>query len=269
METAWWASRKFWLMWAGYAGAIVIWYASVKWLPIDSFNRLPDPWTVVREWFNPHPDFGVSIFTPNYYVHILYSVYRATTAFVLAVLLGVPLGILMGWNKTFNAYASALVGLLRPVPPLAWVPLAILMFPGIEIAVIFVTFLVAFFATTMNTYVGVKSIDPDYFRAAASLGSKPRDVLRHIIIPGALPNIFTGLQIAMGAAWFSLAAGEMIAAQYGLGYLIFEAYNLIQFPTIVIGMATLGIAGFISSALIRVVGNRLMRWREQSFGLGG
>jgi NitT/TauT family transport system permease protein len=92
--------------------------------------------------------------------------------------------------------------------------------------------------------------------------------LRHVIIPGALPNIFTGLQIAMGAAWFSLAAGEMIAAQYGLGYLIFEAYNLIQFPTIVIGMATLGIAGFVSSAIIRVVGNKLMRWRVQSFGMG-
>jgi NitT/TauT family transport system permease protein len=129
--------------------------------------------------------------------------------------------------------------------------------------------LVAFFATVMNTYVGVKSIDPDYFRAALSLGSKPRDILRHVIIPGALPNIFTGLQIAMGAAWFSLAAGEMIAAQYGLGFMIFESYNLIQFPTIVIGMATLGIAGYVSSAIIRVVGNKLMRWRVQSFGIGG
>ena len=269
MNTSWWANRKFWYMCVGYAGAIALWYASVKWLPIDSFSRLPDPWAVVREWVNPNPAFGTSIFTSNYYVHILYSVYRATTSFLLAVLLGVPLGILMGWNPTFDAYASALVGLLRPVPPLAWIPLAILILPGIEIAVIFVTFLVAFFATTMNTYVGVKSIDPDYFRAAASLGSKPRDVLVHVIIPGALPNIFTGLQIAMGAAWFSLAAGEMIAAQYGLGYLIFEAYNLIQFPTIVIGMATLGIAGFISSAAIRKLGNRLMRWREQSFGLKG
>lgn len=269
MGTPWWRSRKFWLMWVGYVCAVAAWYASVKWLPVDSFNRLPDPWTVAVEWFSPDPAFGVSVFTPVYYDHILYSVYRATAAFVFAVAIGVPLGILMAWSRTFDAYASALVGLLRPIPPLAWIPLAILMFPGIELAVIYVTFLVAFFATVMNTYVGVKSIDQDYFRAAASLGSSPRDILRHVIIPGALPNIFTGLQIAMGAAWFSLAAGEMIAAQYGLGYLIFEAYNLIQFPTIVIGMATLGIAGYISSAIIRVVGNRLMRWRTQSFGMGG
>lgn len=269
MTTPWWRTRRFWLMWVGYAFAIAAWYASVKWLPIDSFSRLPDPWSVAREWFSPEPAYGVSIFTPIYYDHIYYSVYRATAAFLLAVALGVPLGILMGWSRTFNAYASALVGLLRPIPPLAWIPLAILMFPGIEVAVIFVTFLVAFFATVMNTYVGVKSIDPDYFRAALSLGSKPFDVLRHVIIPGALPNIFTGLQIAMGAAWFSLAAGEMIAAQYGLGFMIFESYNLIQFPTIVIGMATLGIAGFVSSAIIRVFGNRLMRWRVQSFGMGG
>jgi NitT/TauT family transport system permease protein len=95
------------------------------------------------------------------------------------------------------------------------------------------------------------------------------DVLRHVILPGALPHIFTGLQIAMGAAWFSLAAGEMIAAQYGLGFMIFEAYNLIQFPTIVIGMATLGIAGFLSSAAIRLLGNRLMQWHAQNIGMGG
>lgn len=155
-----------------------------------------------------------------------------------------------------------------PIPPLAWVPLAILIFPGDEPSVIYVTFLVAFFATVLNTLLGVQSIDPDYFRAAACLGATPRDILRDIILPGALPFIFTGLQIAMGAAWFSLVAGEMIAAQYGLGFVIWESYNLIQYPTIVIAMATLGIVGYISSALIRVVGNYLMRWRETSFGLG-
>ena len=156
--------------------------------------------------------------------------------------------------------------MLRPVPPLAWVPLAVLIFAGSEAAVIFVTFLVAFFATTLNTAVGVKSIEPDYFRAAACLGASRRDILFDVVLPGALPNIFTGLQIAMGAAWFSLAAGEMIAAQYGLGFLIMESYNLIQFPTIVIAMATLGLLGFLSSALIRLLGNRLMRWREQNIG---
>lgn len=262
-------NEKYWLMAAGYIGAIFLWYASVKWLPISSFNRLPDPLSVIREWLSPDPSYGISIFTSDYYVHIWYSTYRAFTAFFLAVLLGVPLGIFMGWNAKFREFSGALVGLLRPIPPLAWVPLAILLFPGVEPAVIFVTFLVAFFATTMNTLVGVRSIDEDYFRAARCLGASRTDILRDVILPGALPHIFTGLQIAMGAAWFSLVAGEMIAAQYGLGYVIWEAYNLIQYPTIVIGMATLGIVGFVSSAAIRWVGQRLMQWREESLGLGG
>ena len=259
--------QKFRLMWVGYFLIVATWYASVKWLPVASFQRLPDPLTVVVEWFNPDPDYGLSVFTVDYYLHIWYSTYRATTSFLLAVLLGVPLGILMGWRVRVNEYASALLSLLRPIPPLAWVPVAILIFPGSEPAVIFVTFLVAFFATTMNTLLGVKSIDSDYFRAAECLGAGPRDILRDVIIPGALPSIFTGLQIAMGAAWFSLVAGEMIAAQYGLGFMILESYNLIQYPTIVIMMATLGIVGYASSAIIRIIGNRLMRWRQQSLGL--
>lgn len=262
-------SPSFWLMWLGYALTLFIWYACVKWLPIDAFNRLPNPLEIFREWFSTDPDYGLSVFTADYYLHIFYSTYRATTAFLLAVLLGVPLGIFMGWQPKVHDYASALLGLLRPVPPLAWVPVAILIFPGDEPAVIFVTFLVAFFATTLNTLLGVKSIDPDYFRAAACLGARPLHILRDIIIPGALPSIFTGLQIAMGAAWFSLVAGEMIAAQYGLGFMILESYNLVQYPTIIIEMFTLGIVGYISSALIRLLGNYLMRWRQAQLGLAG
>lgn len=260
-------SRKFWLMLAGYLIALAVWYVSVKWIPLKSFARMPDPLGVIREWLSPQPAYGISIFSAAYYKHILYSTVRAWAAFILAVGCGVPLGILMGWSGRFNAYASALVGLLRPVPPLAWVPLAILLLPAVEVAVVFVTFLVAFFATTLNTLVGVHAIDPDHIRAARCLGATRRDVLFDVIIPGALPQIFTGLQIAMGAAWFSLAAGEMIAAQYGLGFLIMDAYNLIQYPTIVIAMGTLGLMGLISSALIRMAGNRLMRWRLAAMGM--
>ena len=259
-------ARKLLLMGAGYLIAFALWYASVKWLPIAAFTRLPDPVAVLKEWFAPDPPYGISIFTGAYYKHIIASTLRALAAFLLAVSLGVPLGILMGWSTKFNAYASALIGILRPIPPLAWVPLAILLLPAAEAAVVYVTFLVAFFATALNTLVGVKAIDPDYLRAARCLGATRRDLLRDIIIPGALPQIFTGLQIAMGAAWFSLAAGEMIAAQYGLGFLIMDAYNLIQYRTIVIAMATLGIMGYLSSAGIRTVGDRLMRWRLTSMG---
>ena len=198
------------LMAVGIVGSIILWYVVVKFTPIKAFNRLPDPVTVMLEWISRDPSYGLSIFTKDYYLHIWYSTYRAFTSFFLAVLLGVPLGIMMGWKVKVHKYSSALIGLLRPIPPLAWVPVAILIFPGTEPAVIYVTFLVAFFATTMNTLLGVQSIDDDYFRAAKCLGAKSKDILFDIVVPGALPSMFTGLQIAMGAAWFSLVAGGTV-----------------------------------------------------------
>src|SRR5437588_6349582 len=134
------------MMWAGYLGAAALWYACVAWIPLESFRRLPDPVSVVGEWLSPHPTYGISVFTATYYKHILYSTWRATAAFLAATALGVPLGVCIGWSPRFSAFASALLGLLRPVLSHAWVPLAILIFSGSEAAVIFVTFLVAFFA---------------------------------------------------------------------------------------------------------------------------
>jgi len=255
-------SRSFQLTALGFALFIGAWWVTVSLLKLPWFNRLPGPVEVVSEWLNPSPTFGISIYTADYYTHIFYSTYRATTAFVLATLLGIPLGLVMGWNRKFYDYAFPLVELIRPIPPLAWVPLAILVMPGSEPAVIFVTFLVAFFVTTLNTLLGVESIDENYFRAAKCLGATNKDVLFDVVVPGALPYIFTGLQISMGASWFSLVAGEMIAAQYGLGFLIWDSYSVIAYPVIFIGMATLGIIGWASSAVVRWVGRRLMAWRE-------
>ena len=135
------------------------------------------------------------------------------------------------------------------------------MFPGLEPPVIFVTFVAAFFATVLNTLLGVLSIEETYLRAAECMGFSSRDVLRHVIVPGSMPFIFTGLQLAMGLSWFALVAGEMIAGRRGLGYMIFDAYNMAQIPTIVMGMLTLGLLGFGSSALVRLLGRKLMAWR--------
>lgn len=261
-------SRSFLLQVGGFVLFIAFWQASVKTLALPWFSRLPGPWECLGEWLSPDPAYGISIYTADYYTHILYSTYRATTAFLLATLLGAPLGLIMGWNRKFYDYSFPLVELIRPIPPLAWVPLAILVLPGNEPAVIFVTFMVAFFVTTLNTLLGVESISEDYFRAAKCLGASNRRLLFDVVIPGAMPYIFTGLQISMGAAWFSLVAGEMIAAQYGLGFLIWDSYSLIQYPVIIIGMVTLGVIGWISSALVRAAGRKLMVWRERELSGG-
>lgn len=227
------------------------------------FGKLPDPAAVVREWTSRTPEYGISLFTAAYYQDIWASTARVFMAFGLATLLGVPLGLLLGWNRVARDVLFPLLELIRPIPPLAWVPLAILMLSGQGAAMIFLTFIAAFFATVLNTMLGVTSIDEAYLRAAACLGSRRRDVLWNVVLPGAAPYIFTGLQIGMGVAWFSLVAGEMIAGEAGLGYLILNAYTELQTVTIVIGMVTLGAVGFASSALVRWVGGRLMQWQAR------
>lgn len=257
----WVTSPRPYLMLLGFAATFAVWHVTTATLTLPMFEKITPPGRVLREWFDRAPAFGVSLFTPIYYEHIGYSVFRAYTAFCLAVLLGVPLGLLMGWRRTFYNFTFPLLETVRPIPPLAWVPLAILMFPGFEPPVIYVTFIAAFFATVLNTLLGVLSIDQNYFRAAQCLGFSPRSVLLHVVAPGAMPFIFTGLQIAMGLSWFALVAGEMIAGRRGLGYMIFDAYNMGQIPTIIMGMLTLGLLGYTSSALVRLLGRRLMAWR--------
>ena len=129
-----------------------------------------------------------------------------------------------GMESGFRALTFPLLEMLRPIPILAWIPLAILLLPGREAPIIGLTFLAAFFVTILNTLLGVRSIDEVYFRAARSLGFSEWAILFHVIIPGALPYIFVGLQIAMGACWFSLVASEIVSGQAGLGYKVWETY---------------------------------------------
>lgn len=263
----WLKSPRPYLMISGLLLFLLFWYLTTEVLKLPRFEKLPGPSVVAEQWFSRDPGYGISIYTPEYYSHIWRSILRVLQAFGLATILGVPLGLFMGWKKTFKDYTFPILETLRPIPMLAWVPLAILMWPGREAAIIYLTFLAAFFATTLNTLLGVESIDEAYFRAASCLGSKPRHIFFRVVVPGALPFIFTGLQISMGVSWFSLVAGEMLAGEYGLGYLIWNSFILVQYPVIVIAMATLGFIGWASSALIRFVGTLLMKWKVREAAL--
>ena len=263
----WLKSSRPYLMVLGLALFLLFWYVTTEVLALPRFEKLPGPTVVLKEWLSRDPDYGISIYTPEYYQHIMKSVMRVLQAFGLATVLGVPLGLFMGWKKTFKDYSFPILETLRPIPMLAWVPLAILMWPSRESAIIYLTFLAAFFATTLNTLLGVESIDEAYFRAAQCLGSKPRHILFRVVLPGALPFIFTGLQISLGVAWFSLVAGEMLAGEYGLGYLIWNSFIMVQYPVIVIAMVTLGAIGWASSSIIRFVGSLLMKWKVREAGL--
>lgn len=242
----------------------IFWFLTTEYFKLPRFEKLPGPIEVWTEFTSRDPTYGTSMYTPEYYKHIAWSSLRVLIAFGLATVLGVPLGLFMGWKRTFKDYTFPIIEVLRPIPVLAWVPLAILMMPGREAPIIFLAFLAAFFATTLNAMLGVESIDESYFRAARCLGSSPWQIFKRVVVPGAMPDVFTGLQIGVGVAWFSLVAAEMVSGEHGLGFLIWDSYVLSQYPVIVIAMVTLGLVGYVYSAIIRAVGRMLMGWTART-----
>ena len=263
----WAKSPRPYLMLIGFALFLGFWYLAVEVWKLPRFREMPGVTTVVKEWFSPSPTYGLSFYTEEYYQHIIVSIWRVTKAFFLATLLGVSFGLLLGWSRKFKEYVFPVFEMLRPIPILAWVPLAIVMFIATESAVVYLAFLASFFATALNTMLGVESIDESYIRAANCLGANRWQTFRHVIIPGSLPFIFTGLQISIGVSWFSLVAAEMVSGQYGLGYVINTSYVMVRYPTIVIGMVTLGVVGYVTSALVRLAGDWLMEWRVRELAL--
>lgn len=264
----WLQSPRPYLMLIGFGLFIGTWFLLSDVLHFWRFDNIPGPWEVYTEWSSEDPIYGLSIYTPEYYTHIWMSIRRILIAFAIATGLGVPFGLFLGWSQKFREYVFPVFETLRPIPVLAWVPLAIVMFLGTESPVIFLASLASFYATALNTMLGVESIDESYPRAAACLGASRWQIFRHVVIPGALPFVFTGLQISVGVAWFSLVAAEMVSGEFGLGYVINTSYTLVRYPTIVIGMITLGVVGYVTSAMVRVAGDYLMQWRVRELALG-
>ena len=257
------------LAFAGIGVWLLSYFLLNEYWRVSPFYKIPGPVEVVTEWLNKDPIWGTSLFTQDYYINIWVSCRRILIAFAIATGLGVPLGLFMGWSKKFKDYTFPILETLRPIPILAWVPLAIVMFAGFETPIIYLATLASFFVTALNTMLGVESIDESYFRAAGCLGSKKHHVFFNVVVPGALPFIFTGLQISIGVAWFSLVAAEMISGDYGLGYMIMDSFMVNKYTTMVMAMLTLGFVGWITSAMVRAAGNRMMQWRERALGQGG
>jgi NitT/TauT family transport system permease protein len=185
---------------------------------------------------------------------------RVGIGFVIAALLAIPLGILVGYSSKVRNLLFPLIEVLRPVPPIAWIPLAILFFPSSESMVVFLTFLGAFFPIIYNTIAGFSSVKPMYLRGAKSLGAGEWRLFWHVILPGMLPVVFAGLHVAMGVSWLMVVAGEMMAAKGGIGAMTWDAYQTARYPLIFVGMALIGVLGFLSSAAIKLAGTLVCRW---------
>ena len=173
---------------------------------------------------------------PKFFMHVMLSCRRILLGFSLAALVAVPLGLVMGRFKLVHEIVFPVAEVLRPIPAIAWVPMAIMLWPTNEQSIIFITFLGSFFPILVNTLHGMSLVDPVLVRAAQCLGARETSIFREVYFPASLPHIFTGLTVGMGVAWVSLIAAEMISGQFGIGYFTWEAYSLVQYPDIALGM---------------------------------
>jgi len=201
------------------------------------------------------------IVNPTIHSSILTSLLHIVGSFVLATVFGVPLGLLIGWSTTVHDVVFPSLEVLRPVPPIAWIPLTILVLPTMRVSIMFITFLGAFFPILLNTIQGVREIEDDYIRAVRSLGGSELDSFRTVVYPAALPAIHTGLIVGMGLAWVNLVAAEMVSDE-GIGRFVWVAYTGGAYDQIVASVIIIGALGYTSSELVRHLGARKLQWTE-------
>jgi NitT/TauT family transport system permease protein len=225
-------------------------------LGLVTFENVPTPWeTAQAAW--------ALLQSPKLAQHLGWSLLRIGYGFGAATLAGVLLGLAIGRLGWARRWLLPPLEVLRPIPAVAWIPLAVLMFPSSEGSMVFITFVGALFPILLNTVHGVEGVDPRLLAAARSLGCSQAGLFREVVLPAAAPSIVTGLAIGMGTCWFCLVSAEMISGQFGIGYYTWESYTVQNYPNIVVGMLVIGVLGMGSSALLRALGRALMPWQRK------
>ena len=235
---------------------IGFWYLATtyRWSFYIRFINVPGPVEVFQDASRL---FGNEQFMTN----ITISLRRIMLGFIAATVLGVTMGLLIGRYRRVRQLTFPAMEILRPIPAIAWVPISIMLWPTTETSIVFITFIGAFFPILLNTMHGVATMDSVLVRAARCLGASEFALMTQVVLRGAMPHIFTGLPVGMGVAWVSLIAAEMISGQYGVGYFTWEAYSLIEYSHIVIGMLVIGVLGLLCSGAIRLLARLVMPWQ--------
>ena len=225
-------------------------------------GAVPAPSAVLQSWLTVLGDLS--------YWHSWYmSFLRVMSGFLAAMAIGIPFGLALAVSRSAYGVAFPVFEVLRPIPPLAWVPASIIFWPTQESAIAFITFLGAFYTIVINVLGGASSIDVRYFQAAQSMGSSRWDIFRRVILPGTFPSIVVGSAVGMGITWEVVVAAEMISGGGsqiggtrggGLGFFIWLSYVGGSYEQIVIGMISIGFAGFASSELLRWGGRYATPW---------
>ena len=224
-------------------------------------GTVPAPSGVLKAWVEV-------IGSAGYWQSAYMSFFRVMSGFFAAMLVGIPFGLALAVSRTANGIFFPTFEVLRPIPPLAWVPASIIFWPTQELSITFVTFLGAFYTIVINVLGGARSIDVRYFQAAQSMGSSSWDIFRRIILPGTLPSIVVGSAVGMGITWEVVVAAEMISGGGsqaagtggGLGFFIWNSYVGGSYEQIVVGMISIGVAGYFSSELLRWLGKYVTPW---------
>jgi len=238
-------------------GVLLAWHLATLY-QLDAyirFTNIPAPAEVLDKLIEVNQ-------SPQFLTNIGISVRRILLGFFVAAGLGITLGLLIGRYRPVRMLTLPALEVFRPIPAIAWVPMSIMLWPDNEVSIVFITFIGAFFPILLNTIHGVEAIDPVLMRAARCLGCPERKLLWQVMLPAALPHIFTGLAVGMGVAWVSLIAAEMISGQFGIGYFTWEAYSLISYAEIALGMITIGVLGLLCSGGIRLTSHVVMPWRS-------
>jgi ABC-type nitrate/sulfonate/bicarbonate transport system permease component len=194
--------------------------------------------------------------------HLKASLYVVLTGYIAAALIGVPLGILMAWVRPLEILFGPLVSVLRPIPPPAWIPLAILWF-GIDMSgKVFVVFLSAITPCLINAYVAIKEVPPHLISAARTLGADNSTLLFRVAIPSGLPMITSGLRIALGSAWATVVAAELVVATAGFGFVIMSGYRNFESDIMAVGIILVALIGFVMNVLFREIEKRTIPWGD-------
>ena len=236
---------------------LVLWHFGTN--DTELGRLLPGPIEVLRKFIQ---SFYTNIGTYTIIGHILWSLSRVMTGFFLASICGISLGLAMGWSRNIEAIAKPIFEVIRPIPPIAWISIAVIWFGLAETSKYFIIFISGFANITINVYTGAKSVDPELIGAAKMLGATKHQLFTTIVIPSSVPYIFTGLQIAISSSWAAVVAAEMVRSSEGVGWLIRSGMGINDTVQIMVGILSVGIIGFLLATLMRSLEAKLCLWSK-------
>jgi len=240
---------------------LALWFVLTSLTGAISPGRFPSPedaWDALLQLWSPGYANGTLL------EHVSRSLLLIVAGFAAAILIGVPLGLLMGWSRRAEAFINPIFLLIRPIPPLAWIPLAILWLGLGDAAKILVIWFAAFVPSVINAYTGIRTLDKTLIEAARMLGTPHRRMILEVLLPASVPSIIAGLRVSAGLGWQSLVGAELIVASAGVGYMMVQGQASLSTTTVMCGMIAIGLVGIAIDALLRAIEARVLQSRGQS-----